>query len=161
MCNHGQRHGKVHSRHDRLPIEDPALPDGPSIAVLPFANMSGDPGQDYFADGITEEVITSLSRLSWLFAIARNSSFTYKGKTVDVRQVGRELGVRYVLEGSVRRVVGRVRFVGQPIDASSGMHIWADRFEGEMSDVSSCRTALPRALLPPSNPNCKSLRSIG
>ena len=111
------------------------LPDGPSIAVLPFANMSGDPGQEYFADGMTEEVITSLSRLTWLFVIARNSSFTYKGRTVDVRQVGRELGVRYVLEGSVRRVPGRVRFVGQLIDASSGVHIWADRFEGEMSDV--------------------------
>ena len=97
--------------------------------------MSGDPGQDYFADGMTEEVITALSRCTWLFVIARNSSFTYKGKTVDVRQVGRELGVRYVLEGSIRRAGGRVRFVGQLIDASSGGHIWADRFEGEMSDV--------------------------
>jgi TolB-like protein/Flp pilus assembly protein TadD len=112
-----------------------ALPDRPSIAVLPFTNMSGDPEQEYFADGMTEEVITALSRCNWLFVIARNSSFTYKGKTVDVRQVGRELGVRYVLEGSVRRVSGRVRFVGQLIDASSGVHIWADRFEGEMSDV--------------------------
>ena len=112
-----------------------ALPDRPSIAVLPFTNMSGDPEQEYFADGMTEEVITALSRCNWLFVIARNSSFTYKGKTVDVRQVGRELGVRYVLEGSVRRVGGRVRFVGQLIDASSGVHIWADRFEGEMSDV--------------------------
>ena len=111
------------------------LPDRPSIAVLPFSNMSGDPEQEYFADGMTEEVITALSRCTWLFVIARNSSFTYKGKTVDVRQVGRELGVRYVLEGSVRRVGGRVRFVGQLIDASSGVHIWADRFEGEMSDV--------------------------
>ena len=111
------------------------LPDRPSIAVLPFANMSGDPGQDYFADGMTEEVITALSRCTWLFVIARNSSFTYKGKTVDVRQVGRELGVRYVLEGSIRRAGGRVRFTGQLIDASSGGHIWADRFEGEMSDV--------------------------
>jgi TolB-like protein/predicted Zn-dependent protease len=111
------------------------LPDRPSIAVLPFANMSGDPGQDYFADGMTEEVITALSRCTWLFVIARNSSFTYKGKTVDVRQVGHELGVHYVLEGSIRRVGGRVRFVGQLIDASSGGHIWADRFEGETSDV--------------------------
>jgi TolB-like protein/Flp pilus assembly protein TadD len=111
------------------------LPDRPSIAVLPFSNMSGDPEQDYFADGMTEEVITALSRCTWLFVIARNSSFTYKGKTVDVRQVGRELGVRYVLEGSIRRAGGRVRFVGQLIDASSGGHIWADRFEGEMSDV--------------------------
>ena len=111
------------------------MPGRPSIAVLPFANMSGDPGQDYFADGMTEEVITALSRCTWLFVIARNSSFTYKGKTVDVRQVGRELGVRYVLEGSVRRAGSRVRFVGQLIDASSGGHIWADRFEGDMSDV--------------------------
>jgi TolB-like protein len=111
------------------------LPDRPSIAVLPFSNMSGDPAQDYFADGMTEEVITALSRCTWLFVIARNSSFTYKGKAVDVRQVGRELGVRYVLEGSIRRVGGRVRFVGQLIDASSGGHIWADRFEGDMSDV--------------------------
>ena len=132
--------GTVHEQHGRADLGTTEigeqilpLPDGPSIAVLPFANMSGDPGQDYFADGMTEEVITALSRLTWLFVIARNSSFTYKGKTVDVRQVGRELGVRYVLEGSVRRVPGRVRFVGQLIDASSGMHIWADRFEGEMS----------------------------
>ena len=117
--------------------ENPALtlPGRPSIAVLPFANMSGDPEQGYFADGMTEEVITALSRCSWLFVIARNSSFTYKGKTVDVRQVGRELGVRYVLEGSIRRAGSRVRFVGQLIDATSGGHIWADRFEGDMSDV--------------------------
>jgi TolB-like protein len=112
-----------------------ALPDRPSIAVLPFTNISGDPEQEYFADGMTEEVITALSRCAWLFVIARNSSFTYKGKAVDARQVGGELGVRYVLEGSIRRAGGRVRFVGQLIDASSGRHIWADRFEGEMSDV--------------------------
>src|SRR5262245_1651321 len=97
--------------------------------------MSDDAAQDYFADGMTEEVITALSRCTWLFVIARNSSFTYKGKAVDVRQVGRELGVRYVLEGSIRRVGGRVRFVGQLVDASSGGHIWADRYEGDMSDV--------------------------
>jgi TolB-like protein len=112
-----------------------ALPDKPSIAVLPFANMSGDSEQDYFADGIAEEIITALSRCSWLFAIARNSSFTYKGKAVDVRQVGRELGVRYVLEGSVRRGGDRLRFTGQLIDATSGGHIWADRFEGNAGDV--------------------------
>jgi TolB-like protein len=111
------------------------LPDKPSIAVLPFANMSGDPEQDYFADGMAEEITTALSRCSWLFVIARNSSFTYKGKAVDVRQVGRELGVRYVLEGSVRRGGDRLRFTGQLIDAISGGHIWADRFEGHAGDV--------------------------
>ncbi|SRR5579871_2521871 len=112
-----------------------ALPDKPSIAVLPFTNMSGDPEQDYFADGMAEEIITALSRCSSLFVIARNSSFTYKGKAVDVRQVGRELGVRYVLEGSVRREGNRVRFTGQLIDATSAMHIWADRFEGNLDDI--------------------------
>src|SRR4029077_15258189 len=110
------------------------LPDRPSIAVLPFVNMSGDPEQDYFADGMAEEIITALSRCSWLFVIARNSSFTYKGKPVDVRQVGRELGVRYVLEGGVRRGGDRIRFTGQLIDATSGGHIWADRFEGDAGD---------------------------
>ena len=112
-----------------------SLPDGPSIAVLPFANMSGDSEQDYFADGMAEEIITALSRCGSLFVIARNSSFTYKGKAVDVRQVGRELGVRYVLEGSVRRGGDRLRFTGQLIDATNGMHIWADRFEGNLGDV--------------------------
>ncbi len=113
----------------------PALPDKPSIAVLPFQNMSGDPEQEYFADGMAEEILTALSRCKWLFVIARNSSFTYKGKAVDIRQVGRELGVRYVLEGSVRRGGNRLRFTGQLIDAVSGAHIWGDRFEGELSDV--------------------------
>jgi TolB-like protein/Flp pilus assembly protein TadD len=112
-----------------------ALPDRPSIAVLPFPNISGDPDQEYFADGMTEEVITALSRCAWLFVIARNSSFTYKGKAVDVRQVGHELGVRYVLEGSVRRAGNRLRFAGRLVDASSGTHIWSERFEGDMSDV--------------------------
>jgi TolB-like protein/tetratricopeptide (TPR) repeat protein len=112
-----------------------ALPDKPSIAVLPFQNMSGDPEQEYFADGMAEEILTALSRCKWLFVIARNSSFTYKGKAVDIRQVGRELGVRYVLEGSVRRGGNRLRFTGQLIDAISGAHIWGDRFEGELSDV--------------------------
>jgi TolB-like protein len=111
------------------------LPERPSIAVLPFVNMSGDPEQEYFVDGMTEEITTALARCSWLFVIARNSSFTYKGKSVDVRQIGRELGVRYVLEGSVRRAGDRLRFTGQLIDATSGTHIWADRFDGEMSDV--------------------------
>ena len=112
-----------------------ALPDRPSIAVLPFANMSGDAEQDYFADGMAEEIITALSRCSWLFVIARNSSFTYKGRAVDVRQVGRELGVRYVLEGSVRRGGDRIRFTGQLIDATTGGHIWADRFEGDVGNM--------------------------
>ena len=113
----------------------PALPDKPSIAVLPFQNMSGDPGQDYFADGIVEEIITSLSRIRWLFVIARNSSFTYKGRAIDVKQVGRELGVRYVLEGSVRKAGNRMRITTQLIDAISVAHLWADHFDGSMEDV--------------------------
>ena len=112
-----------------------ALPDKPSIAVLPFQNMSGDPDQDYFADGMVEEIITALSRIRWLFVIARNSSFTYKGQSVDVKQVGRELGVRYVLEGSVRKAGGRVRITAQLIEAESGAHLWADRFDGSLEDV--------------------------
>jgi adenylate cyclase len=111
------------------------LPDKPSIAVLPFENMSGDPEQEYFADGMVEEIITALSRFKWLFVIARNSSFTFKGKAVDVKDVGRRLGVRYVLEGSVRRASGKVRITGQLIDAVTGAHIWADRFERELTDV--------------------------
>ena len=111
------------------------LPDKPSIAVLPFQNMSGDPNQDYFADGIVDEITTALSRFKSLFVIARNSSFTYKGKAVDIKQIGRELGVRYVLEGSVRKVAGKVRIIGQLIDAGTGVHLWADRFEGDLGDV--------------------------
>jgi adenylate cyclase len=112
-----------------------ALPDKPSIAVLPFQNMSGDPEQEYFTDGMVEEIITALSRMRWLFVIARNSSFTYKGRMVDVKQVGRELGVRYVLEGSVRKAANRLRITGQLIDASTGAHLWADRFDGGIEDV--------------------------
>jgi pentatricopeptide repeat protein len=111
------------------------LPDKPSIAVLPFANMSGDPEQEYFADGMVEEIITALSRIRWLFVIARNSSFTYKRQAVDVKQVARELGVRYVLEGSVRKAGNRVRITGQLIDTATGAHIWADRFDGSLEDV--------------------------
>jgi TolB-like protein/class 3 adenylate cyclase len=111
------------------------LPDKPSIAVLPFQNMSGDPEQEYFADGIVEDVITALSRFKSLFVIARNSSFAYKGKSPDIRQVGRELGVRYVLEGSVRKAGSRLRITAQLIDADSGAHTWADRFEGSLEDV--------------------------
>ena len=112
-----------------------ALPDKPSIAVLPFQNMSGDPEQEYFADGMVEEIITALSRIRWLFVIARNSTFTYKGQAVDVKQVGRQLGVRYVLEGSVRKGGNRVRITGQLIDAMNGTHLWADRFDGLIEDV--------------------------
>ncbi len=111
------------------------LPDKPSIAVLPFANMSGDPGQEYFADGMVEEIITALSRIRWLFVIARNSSFTYKGQAVDVKQVGRELGVRYVLEGSVRKAGSHVRITAQLIDALTGTHLRADRFDGSLEDI--------------------------
>jgi TolB-like protein len=107
----------------------------PSLAVLPFANMSGDPEQEYFADGISEDIITGLSKLRWFFVIARNSSFTYKGNSVDVKRVARELGVRYVLEGSVRKGGNRVRITTQLIDAATGNHIWADRYDGDLTDV--------------------------
>jgi adenylate cyclase len=113
----------------------PPLPEKPSIAVLPFTNMSGDPDQEYFADGLVEDIITGLSRVNSFFVIARNSSFTYKGRAVDLRQVGRELGVRYVLEGSIRRAGSRVRISGQLVDAISGHHVWTDRFEGDVSDI--------------------------
>jgi adenylate cyclase len=116
-------------------LAQPALPDRPSIAVLPFQNMSGDPEQDYFCDGMVEDMITGLSRIKWLFVIARNSSFTYKGRSVDVRQVGRDLGVRYVLEGSVRKAGARVRITGQLVNALTGAHVWADRFDGELTDI--------------------------
>src|SRR5215471_1505537 len=126
----------------RIPIAEKApargllpLPDKPSIAVLPFANLSGDSEQEYFADGMVEEIITALSRIRWLFVIARNSSFTYKGQAVAVIHVGRELGVRYVLEGAVRKARGRVRITAQLIDAASGTHLWADRFDGSLEDV--------------------------
>jgi adenylate cyclase len=113
----------------------PPMPDKPSIVVLPFQNMSGDPEQEYFADGMVEEITTALSRFKWLFVIARNSSFMFKGKAVDVKEVGRRLGVRYVLEGSVRKAAGKVRITGQLIDAVTGAHIWADRFERDLTDV--------------------------
>jgi TolB-like protein/tetratricopeptide (TPR) repeat protein len=133
--------GDVHERHESTavaaeqPKHYPALPDKPSIAVLSFQNLSGDPEQEYFADGIVEDIITALSRFSGLFVIARNSSFVYKGRTVDVKQVGRELGVRYVLEGSVRKAGNQVRIAGQLIDASSGAHLWADRFDGGLENI--------------------------
>jgi TolB-like protein len=111
------------------------LPDKPSIAVLPFQNLSGDPEQEYFADGVVEDITMALSLFRWMFVIARNSSFTYKGRHVDVKQVGRELGVRYVLEGSVRKSGARIRITGQLIDAETGAHLWADRFEGALEDM--------------------------
>jgi TolB-like protein/class 3 adenylate cyclase len=133
---------RVYRVHDATAAKGPSqpapalpLPDKPSIAVLPFANMSGDPEQEYFADGMVEEIITALSRIRWLFVIARNSSFTYKGKAIDVKQVARELGVRYVLEGSVRKAGKRVRITAQLIEAEAGAHLWADRFDGSLEEV--------------------------
>ncbi len=123
-----------------------ALPDKPSIAVLPFDNMSGDPEQEYFSDGLTEDIITGLSRLRWLFVIARNSSFTYKGQAVDIKQVGRELGVRYVLEGSVRKAGGRVRVTAQLVEAESGNHIWAERYDRELADIFDLQDELTEAI---------------
>jgi TolB-like protein/tetratricopeptide (TPR) repeat protein len=111
------------------------LPDKPSVAVLPFSNLSGDPEQDYFADGMVDDIITGLSRINWLFVIARNSTFTYKGRAVDIKQVGRELGVRYVLEGSVRKLGDSVRITGQLIDASTGAHVWAERYDRKSNDI--------------------------
>jgi TolB-like protein/class 3 adenylate cyclase len=130
--------GEGSARSTRVGAAEPPvlpLPDKPSIAVLPFANMSGDPEQDYFADGMVEEIITALSRIRWLFVIARNSTFTYKGQAIDVKQIGRELGVRYALEGSVRKAGGRVRIAARLIEAQSGAHLWADRFDGSLEDV--------------------------
>src|SRR5262245_57411164 len=118
--------------------------DRPSIAVLPFANISGDPEQDYFADGISEDIITALSRLRWFFVIARNSSFAYKGKAIDVKRAARELGVRYVLEGSVRKGGNRLRITAQLIDASTGNHIWADRYDGDLTDIFAVQDEITR-----------------
>jgi adenylate cyclase len=129
---------------ETLPL---ALPDRPSIAVLAFANMSGDPAQDYFSDGITEDIITELSRFSELFVIARNSSFQYKGKSIDVRQVGRELGVRYVLEGSIRRAGNRIRISAQLVDAVTGGHRWADRYDRKLDDVFAVQDEVARTIV--------------
>ena len=125
----------------------PPLPDKPSIAVLPFENMSGDPDQEYFSDGMVEEITTALSRFKSLFVIARNSSFTFKGRAVDIKEVGRRLGVRYVLEGSVRKASGKVRITGQLIDAITGAHIWADRFERDLTDVFSLQDEVTVAVV--------------
>jgi adenylate cyclase len=131
----GERPGSSEPAMGKSTKPSLALPDKPSIAVLPFQNMSGDPEQEYFADGMVEEIITALSRIKWLFVIARNSSFTYKGRTVDVKEIGRDLGVRYVLEGSVRKGGNRVRITAQLIDALSDAHLWADRFDGPLEDI--------------------------
>ena len=127
--------GEPTSGESREPPSALVLPDKPSITVLPFHNLSGDPEQEYFADGVVEDIIAALSRIRWLFVIARNSSFTYKGRTVDVKEVGRELGVRYVLEGSVRKTGSKVRITGQLIDVTTGTHLWAERFEGTLDDL--------------------------
>jgi adenylate cyclase len=124
-----------------------ALPDKPSIAVLPFANMSGDPEQEYFTDGITEDIITELSRFRSLFVIARNSSFSYKGNSPDVRQVGRDLGVRYVLEGSIRKASNRVRVTGQLIDTLTGSHIWAERYDRVLEDIFAVQEELTQSIV--------------
>jgi len=127
---------EAHSDTAIFPVTELSpLPDRPSLAVLPFSNMSGDPEQQYFADGMVEEIITALSRIRWLFVIARNSSFTYKGRAVDVKQVGRELGARYVLEGSVRKAGSRVRISTQLIETTAGAHLWADHFDGSLEDI--------------------------
>ena len=124
-----------------------ALPDKPSIAVLPFQNMSGDPEQEYFADGMAEDILTGLSRHRWLFVIARNSTFTYKGRAVDVRQVGRELGVRYVLEGSVRRVGSRVRFTAQLVETATGNYVWGEKYDGEAEDLFDLQDRITEAVV--------------
>jgi TolB-like protein len=132
-----------------------ALPDRPSIAVLPFANMSGDAEQDYFADGMVEDIITGLSRIKWLFVIARNSSFAYKGKSVDVKQAGRELGVRYVLEGSVRKAASRVRVTGQVIEAETGRHVWAERYDRTLDDVFALQDELTMSVVAAIEPSLR------
>ena len=116
-------------------ISAPALPEKPSVAVLPFSNLSGDPEQDYFAEGMVDDIVTGLARVKWLFVIARNSTLPYKGRAVDVKQIGRELGVRYVLEGSVRKAGDSVRVTGQMIDASTGAHVWAERYDRSSKDI--------------------------
>ena len=137
-----------------------AVSQRPSIAVLPFANMSGDPEQEYFADGISEDIITGLSKLRWFFVIARNSSFAYKGKAVDVKRAARELGVRYVLEGSVRKGGNRVRITAQLIDAATGNHIWADRYDGELTDVFALQDEITRKVVAAIEPKLLEAESI-
>ena len=151
--------GEVREQHsgaeERVPLRVPAealerlapiLPEKPSIAVLPFTNMSGDPDQEFFGDGLAEDVLTELSKFRWLFVTSRNSSFTFKGKTVDARQASRELGVRYVLEGSVRRAGMRVRVTGQLIDAATDSHIWAEHYDRDLADIFAVQDEITRAV---------------
>jgi TolB-like protein/class 3 adenylate cyclase len=138
-----------------MPAPALALPDKPSIAVLPFQNMSGDPEQEYFADGMVEDIITGLSRVKWLFVIARNSSFAYKGRAADVKQVGRELGVRYVLEGSVRKAANRVRITGQLVEAERGRHLWAERYDRDLTDVFALQDELTVSVVAAIEPNLR------
>jgi adenylate cyclase len=133
----------------------PPLPDRPSLAVLPFSNLSGDPEQDYFADGMVDDIITALARMNTFFVIARNSSFVYKGKAVDIKQVGRELGVRYVLEGSIRKAGNRIRITGQLIEADNGRHVWADRFEGTLEDVFELQDRITESIVWAIEPNVR------
>jgi adenylate cyclase len=133
------------------------LPDRPSVAVLPFTNMSGDPEQEYFADGVVEDIITALSRVKWFFVIARNSSFTYKGRAVDVREVGRELGVRYVLEGSIRKAGTRVRITWKLIEAATGRHVWADKFDGALDEIFELQDRIAESVVGAIEPNLTAL----
>jgi adenylate cyclase len=143
-----------------LDVQSLALPDKPSIAVLPFQNMSGDPEQEYFADGMVEDITTALSRTGWLFVIARNSSFTYKGRALDIKQVGRELGVRYLLEGSIRRAGGRVRITGQLIEAATGGHVWADRFEGALDDIFELQDRITNSVVGAIEPSLRRAETV-
>jgi len=140
------RPGQVAGEEMNAPQPPLALPDKPSLAVLPFTNMSGDPEQEFVSDGIAEDVITALSRHPSLFVIARNSTFTYKGRAVDVKQVGRELGVRYVLEGSVRKVGNRIRVTAQLIEAETGNHFWANRYDRDLADIFAVQDEITHAL---------------
>ena len=137
-----------------------ALPEKPSIAVLPFVNRSGDPEQEYFADGISEDIITELSRFRSLFVIARNSSFSYKGKSPDVRQVGRELGVRYVLDGSIRKSTNRIRVTGQLIDTLTGNHIWAERYDRVLEDIFAVQEEVTRAIVAAIEPQIEATEQL-
>jgi adenylate cyclase len=147
---------RVYSIGDDTAPAAPIVSARPSIAVLPFKNMSGDPDQEYFADGIVEDIIIALSRVRWLFVIARNSSFTYKNKSIDVRQIGRELGVRYLLEGSIRKAGQRVRISGQLIEADTGAHMWADRFEGEVSEIFELQDRITTSVVAAVEPSLRS-----
>jgi adenylate cyclase len=151
---------KPATQSEPVELEKPApplaLPDKPSIAALPFQNMSGDAEQDYFCDGMVEDIITGLSRIRWLFVIARNSSFVYKGRTVDVKQVGRELGVRYVLEGSVRKAANRVRITAQLIETETGAHLWAERYDRPLDDIFAVQDEITLSVVGAIEPSLRS-----